>query len=163
MGELTPICGGVIISATRALTAAFCTEWFPEYPLYIRAGSTNNRQGGQWIRVANTVDHPAYDDLTFNNNISILHLAESLNFALPGIAAIAMPVQGAGTAAGTLSRISGWGSLYQGHPGTDYLRYVFVPVITNAECNALYDEQITAGMLCAGFPGGNFTKLRNCV
>lgn len=157
MGQLWHICGGVIISATRALTAAHCTEWFLEYPLYVRAGSTNSRQGGQTIRVAHLVDHPAYDDETLNNDISILHLAGPLNLALPGIAAIAMPVQGAGIVPGTLSRVSGWGALYEDHQGTDYLRYVFVPVITNAECNALYGGGITAGMLCAGFPNGNLT------
>lgn len=151
------ICGGVIISATRVLTAAHCTEWFPEYPLYIRAGSTNSQQGGQSIQVANTVDHPAYDPYTLNNDISILHLAGPLNLALPGIAAIAMPVQGAATAAGTMSRVSGWGALYEDHAGVDYLRYVYVPVITNAECNVLYGGEITAGMICAGFPAGNFS------
>lgn len=151
------ICGGAIISATRALTAAHCTEWFPQYPLYVRAGSTNSQSGGQSIAVANTVDHPQYNDQTLDNDISILHLAGSLNLALPGIAAIGLPVQGAGTATGTLSRVSGWGALYEDHPGTDYLRYVYVPVITNAECNALNGGGITAGMICAGFPGGNFT------
>lgn len=156
MGQFWPICGGVIISATRGLTAAHCTEWFPDFPLYVRAGSTNSRQGGQFIRVANTVDHPLYDAWTLNNDISILHLAESLNLALPGIAAIAMPVQGAGTAAGTSSRVSGWGALGENLPGTDFLRYVYVPVITNAECNVLYGGEITAGMICAGFPGGGY-------
>jgi len=154
LGQLWHICGGVIISATRALTAAHCTEWFPEYPLYIRAGSTNSRQGGQSLRVESTVDHPAYDEYTLNNDISILHLAGTLDLALPGIAAIALPAQGAGTAAGTSSRVSGWGAFYEDHAGTDFLHYVFVPVITNAQCSALYGGPITAGMLCAGFPEG---------
>lgn len=101
------------------------------------------------------IDHPQYDDWTLDNDISVLHLAGTLNVGLPGIATIAMPVQGAGTAVGTSARVSGWGALYEDHPGSDYLRYVFVPVISNAECNALYGGGITAGMLCAGFPEGN--------
>lgn len=89
------------------------------------------------------------------NDISVLYLAGPLNLALPGIAAIAMPVQGAGTAVGTSARVSGWGALYEDHPGVDYLRYVYVPVISNAECNVLYGGEIYAGMICAGFPNGN--------
>lgn len=92
------------------------------------------------------------------NDISILYLAEALNVALPGIAAIAMPPQGAGTAIGTLARVSGWGALYEGHYGVDYLRYVHVPVISNAECNALYGGGVYGGMICAGFPEGNLSS-----
>lgn len=151
------ICGGAIISATRTLTAAHCTEWFPEYPLEVQAGSNSINAGGQRILVASKVDHPQYDDWTLENDISILYLAGALNVALPGIAAIAMPPQGAGTAVGTSARVAGWGALYEGHGGVDYLRYVYVPVVSNAECNALYGGGITGGMLCAGFPEGNFT------
>lgn len=102
------------------------------------------------------IDHPQYDEYTLENDISILYLAAALNVALPGISAIAMPPQGAGTAVGALARVSGWGALYEGNPGVDYLRYVYVPVISNAECNAAYGGGITGGMLCAGFPEGNF-------
>jgi trypsin len=148
------ICGGIIIAATRVITAAHCTEWFPEYPLEVQAGSNNINAGGQRVLVTAAIDHPQYDYWTLENDISVLHLAGPLNLALPGIATIAMPVQGAGTAVGTSARVSGWGALYEGHPGVDLLRYVLVPVISNADCNALYGGGITAGMLCAGFPEG---------
>ncbi|KAJ6633771.1 Transmembrane protease serine 9 [Pseudolycoriella hygida] len=153
-GFLWQICGAVIISPTRALTAAHCTEWFPDYPLFVRGGSTNSEQGGQLVTVASLVDHPAYDPYTLDNDISVLRLAEPLNVALPGMSAIGMPTQGAGTAVGTMARVSGWGALYEGHPGTEFLRYVYVPVISNAECNVLNGGGITPGMICAGFPEG---------
>lgn len=122
----------------------------------MQAGSNNIHTGGQRVRVSAAIDHPQYDDWTLDNDISVLHLAGTLNFALPGIAAIGMPAQGAGTAAGTSARVSGWGDLEEGAQlGSDYLRYVFVPVITNGQCNALYGGGITEGMICAGFPEGN--------
>jgi len=150
------LCGGVIITATRTLTAAHCTYWFPEYPLEVQAGSNSLNEGGQRSLVTSALNHPQYDEDTLDADISILYLAEALNLALPSIAAIAMPPQGAGVAVGTSARVSGWGALYEGHWGVDYLRYVHVPVISNAECDQLYGGGITGGMICAGFPGGGY-------
>lgn len=84
-------------------------------------------------------------------------LAAPLNLANPAIAAIGMPVQNAGTAAGTIARVAGWGAIYEDGPGSILLQSVEKPVVTNAACNAAYGGGITAGMICAGFPQGNFS------
>lgn len=53
-----------------------------------------------------------------------------------------------------MSDVAGWGAQCEGCSATDILRFVTVPVISNAQCNTQYGGMITAGMLCAGFPEG---------
>lgn len=83
-----------------------------------------------------------------------MHLTTALDLSPAGVATIGMPAQGTGVAAGTSARVSGWGATIEGGPRSPILQAVSVPVVTNAECNALYSGGITAGMLCAGFPEG---------
>lgn len=84
-----------------------------------------------------------------------MHLESPLDTSPAGVAIIGMPVQGAGTAAGTLARVSGWGAISEGGPGSPILQAVSVPVVTNAACNAAYSGGITDGMICAGLTQGN--------
>lgn len=83
-----------------------------------------------------------------------MHLESNLDLSPAGVAIIGMPPQGAGTAAGILARVSGWGAICEGCAGSALLRYVLVPIITNAQCNASYGGGVTDGMICAGFPEG---------
>lgn len=53
-----------------------------------------------------------------------------------------------------MSDVAGWGTTCEGCDGTNILRFVSVPVISNAQCNTMYGGRITTGMLCAGFPEG---------
>lgn len=85
-----------------------------------------------------------------------MHLVSALDLSPAGVAIIGLPAQDAGVAAGTSARVSGWGATQEGGSGSITLQAVSVPVVTNAECNAAYGGGITNGMLCAGFPEGNF-------
>jgi len=143
-------CGGVIISANRILTAAHCTVLIPVAQLSARAGSSVSQAGGQLIQVASVNNHPQYNPFTLNNDVSIMHLATPFDLSPAGVATIGMPAQGAGTAAGTLARVAGWGAIFEGGPGSPTLLAVSKPVVTNAACNAAYGGGITDGMICAG-------------
>lgn len=126
----------------------------PVTQLSIRAGSSANQSGGQEIQTARIVNHPQYNAATLNNDIAIMHLSSELDLSPIGVAIIGMPPQGAGTAAGTIARVSGWGALTEGGDGSALLQAVDVPVVTNAVCNGAWDGGITDGMICAGFPEG---------
>lgn len=78
----------------------------------------------------------------------------SFNFGPAGVSTISVPNQGDGVATGAMAHVSVWGALFEGYTGTNMLRFVAVPIVSNAQCNANYGSGITAGMLCAGFPEG---------
>lgn len=91
-------CGGSIISTTRILSAAHCTFGIPATSISIRAGSTNNMVGGQFIGVSQVHNHPQYS--SFDNDICVVVINTPLNLAPAGVAIVAMPVQGAGVPVG---------------------------------------------------------------
>ena len=146
-------CGGTILSANRILSAAHCTFGITTAGLSIRGGSTLNQSGGQLVDVIRIVNHSGYNANTLVNDISILWISH-FNMSPQGLSVIRYPNPDEGVAIGALGQISGWGSMFEGGAVTPALRYVSVPVVSNAECNAAYGGGITAGMLCAGFPEG---------
>lgn len=148
-------CGAVIVAANRILTAAHCTIGIPASGIQIRAGSTNSQAGGQLVQPTVIINHPQYNQgAQFNNDIAVIWIP-ALSTAPAGVSAIAMPAQGAGVATGAMAQVSGWGALCWNCAGTNMLRFVSVPVVTNAQCAANYGAgRITANMLCAGFPQG---------
>lgn len=147
-------CGGSIITPSRILTAAHCTEGIPASGLQIRAGSTNSHgPAGQFAQVTHIIEHPLFDTFTLNNDIAVLWIP-ALSTAPAGVSVVGMPGQDADVPTGALAHVAGWGALCWQCDGTAVLRYVSVPTITNAQCNAQYGGGITAGMLCAGFSHG---------
>lgn len=92
-----------------------------------------------------------------------MHLESPLDLSPVAVATIGMPVQGAGTAAGISSRVSGWGAISEGGPGSPVLQAVAVPIVSNADCNAAYGGGITDGMICAGYTEGNICILNGTV
>lgn len=67
----------------------------PAAQLSVRAGSTFSQAAvGQLIQCARYVNHPGYDDVTLNNDISIMHLVSALDVSPAGVSLIALPPQG---------------------------------------------------------------------
>lgn len=93
-------CGGSIISTTRILSAAHCTVNIAPTSISIRAGSTNNQVGGQFIGVDRVHNHPQYNAATIDNDICVMVLSSALNLAPAGVSTIPLPVQGAGVPVG---------------------------------------------------------------
>ncbi|KAJ6639625.1 Trypsin-3 [Pseudolycoriella hygida] len=148
-------CGGAIIGALHILTAAHCTVLIPVAQLSIRAGSSSSQADvGQLIQVASVTNHQSFNPITLNNDIAVMRLELPLDLAPAGVAAIGMPAQGAGAAAGTIARVAGWGATSEGGPSSPVLRAVNVPVVSNAQCNAAFNGGITTAMLCAGVTEG---------
>jgi len=146
-------CGGAIITANRILTAAHCTG-VAATALSFRAGSAASQTGGQLIGATAIINHPQYNSATLNNDVAVINLASSFTGAGGTIATIGIPAQGAGTAAGVISTVSGWGALCEGCAGSATLQAVSKPIVANAACNTALGGGITAEMICAGTAAG---------
>jgi secreted trypsin-like serine protease len=154
-------CGGSIISRRWVVSAAHC---YTEALSAIRAGvtdKTNTR--GQDRSVARQIQHPAYDDITSNNDIMLIELTSP--FDLSGDRAKAIAWMDPGAAAqglqdpGVDAVITGWGDLAEDGFAPDRLQKAVVPIVSNAEASRAYDPlygagSITPQMLAAGYTGG---------
>ncbi len=148
-------CGGSIISTTRVLTAAHCTAGYSASFMEIRAGSTYHGSGGHTRPISRYVNHPFYNSNTLKNDLSILHFVNALDINLPSISIIALPYSPVSAPVGSLTLISGWGATCEGCGNSPTLRYVMIPIISNDDCNTVYDGSITDGMLCAAYAEGS--------
>lgn len=146
-------CGGSIITTNRILTAAHCTINITPSSLSIRAGSTDSRSGGELVAVTEYTNHQSYNPTTLENDISVMIIASRLTTGA-SISIIPLPMHGAAVPDGVVGDVAGWGALCEKCPGISTLQYVSLPVLSNAQCNTMYNDSIAVGMLCAGFVEG---------
>lgn len=154
------ICGASLIAPTRLLTAAHCLG--AEEPSRIDAVVGAERlsdAGGERIGVTRYALDPGGAD------IALLRLARP---APPAPLALAGPEDGPLYAPGEMATVLGWGLTSQeGRKGSDRLRQVDVPIVSDAECAAAYEgghppfraaKEICAGAAerdaCGGDSGG---------
>ncbi|KAF2885457.1 hypothetical protein ILUMI_20737 [Ignelater luminosus] len=144
-------CGASIISTTRAVTAAHCTDGSSTSSFTVRAGSSKREQGGQVVQVQEVNIHPDFDYWIIDYDVSVLRLPK-LTFE-SGINAIALHPIGAELAVGTNGIISGWGTLASGGSLPDHLQVVEVPKVSDDYCQSAYGS-ITPRMTCHGYEEG---------
>ena len=145
-------CGGSVIDDNWILTAAHCVDGESANSLRVESGILNLSDNGETDTVAEIIVHPGYDSRTNNNDIALLRLNGTTS--APPVALVDFASESTVSSAGTMAAVSGWGTLSSGGSSPDRLQYVEVPVVTNAECQDAYrSENITDGMLCAGYIG----------
>jgi len=133
----------------------------------MRFGSTSSSSGGQVRKVAEIIlnqEFP-YHSVAAGYDFVILKLDSPLEFNAD-VQPACLPTSDFAPeydpSIGDRCFTSGWGDHYFGDPAFyDYLSYVRVPMVTNEQCSAMYQnlsyfagKQMDDSELCAGFPEG---------
>lgn len=150
------LCGAVIVSPTKLLTAAHCVYRINAVrKLDVRAGSAHPLSGGIGKQASKIVEHHGFDPSTMDNDIAVVTLAEPLPFGNT-IGAIRMAKASDSLAPGTQVLVSGFGSNVSGELKPSDLHAVVVPIVEPKQCAKAYKNyegkaRPTAQMICAGF------------
>jgi len=152
-------CGGSIISENYIMTAAHCADGASYFD--IMAGAHNVRASSEPHRVEitsyNGWTHPQWDHNTLANDIALIELPSPLSFN-EYIKPSCMPMAGDTADVAELVTCTGWGKPSDSAGGiSNVLRMVEDrPIISNAECNAIYGI-VGDGVVCIDTTGGKGT------
>ncbi|GJQ84297.1 hypothetical protein Trydic_g5236 [Trypoxylus dichotomus] len=158
-----PFCAGAIISPIYIVTNAQCTYQNPPNSLIIHAGSAIYGFGGVYLGIIEYFQHPKFEYYSRDYDISILVLAEALQFS-DNIAPARLPVDGLVLDPGTEGIVSGWGRVNATSTLATHLQEITMTTITLSECRSLYSSVkvrsrhfCTLGQVaCAGDVGSPF-------
>jgi len=145
-------CGGTLVANKFVVTAAHCSDTISNAPneVQVLVGTQKLDGSGQRINVSKVTVHPNWNSNSNSNDydVAVWELASSVTGIPFATLASTQP-----TVAGTLLRVTGWGSLsYQGSYPI-MMGEVDVPFVPAVNDNCQDQSGITARMLCAGSSG----------
>uniref|UniRef100_A0A8B9ZIX2 Peptidase S1 domain-containing protein n=1 Tax=Anas platyrhynchos TaxID=8839 RepID=A0A8B9ZIX2_ANAPL len=117
----------------------------------VARGSIEQEAG---VPVEKVISHPLYNGSSLDYDIALMKLRVPLNFS-DAIRAVCLPPSHRDLFPGTPCWVSGWGYT-RPDQANETLKEALVPLISTRRCNSscMYEGELTARMLCAGYPQG---------
>ncbi|KAF4141122.1 Trypsin [Phytophthora infestans] len=146
-------CGGTLIASQYVVTAAHCVKTDVN-TIYASMGSAfgSGSADGEQVKVIEGYRHPMYNKSEHLYDVGVLKLEKKVSTDSIDLCA----ADGSDNEVGSVATVRGWGLTENGSQSL-VMEELNVKIISNAECNKMYSDRITEGMLCAGEGDGKDT------
>lgn len=120
----------------------------------VRVGTDQRQSGGQVVGVKAIYQHPKHNGIDYD--LALLELETSLTFSTT-VQKVDLPEANEVVPTGSLALVAGWGydkdPIFGGQL-SNFLQGVILPVPSKLACKAIYPQEYTDRMICAGGPLG---------
>ncbi|KAF5307105.1 hypothetical protein FQR65_LT18462 [Abscondita terminalis] len=103
-------CGASLLSDTKAVTAAHCTDNFPVDTFSVHAGSNTVDKDGELVNVLRLAQHPQFNPDYTDYDVSVLTLSKSLTLG-SSIGVVPLQTVDEEPAVGSKAVATGWGEI----------------------------------------------------